>query len=94
MEFNCSQCDKCYSLKMSLSNHIRIIHGNPKLHPCTHCDYKAKSKQNCEMHIKSIHKKFKEICEVCGKQFSNSPNLNRHRRRKNHLNSSNIENMN
>ena len=72
MEFNCSQCDKCYSLKMSLSNHKRLIHGNPKLHPCTHCDYKAKSNQDCEMHIKSIHKKIKE---------TNSPNLNRHRKK-------------
>ena len=82
-----------YSNYESLSNHKRLIHGNPKLHPCTHCEYKAKSKEHCEMHIKSIHEKIKEKCTVCGKQFSNSHNLNRHRK-KNHLNSSYIENMN
>ena len=57
MEFKCSQCDKCYRLKMSLSNHKRLIHGNPKLYPCTRCEYTAKSNQDCEMYIKSIHGK-------------------------------------
>ena len=83
-EFKCSQC---YRLKMSLSNHKRVIHGNPKLYPCTCCEYTAKSKQ----FIKSIHEKIKETCEVFGKQFSNSPNLNTHK--KNYLNSSSIEKM-
>ena len=31
------------------------------------------------MHIKSIQEKFKEICKVCRKQFSNLHNLNRHK---------------
>ena len=66
---------------MSFSNDKRLIHGNPKLHPCIHCEYKSKSKQHCEMHIKSIHEKFKETCKVCGKQFSNLHNLNRHKRK-------------
>ena len=44
-----------------------------------HCKNELKSKQHCEMHIKSINKKFKETCKVCGNQFSNLHNLSRHK---------------
>ena len=59
MEFRCSECDKCFKMKMCLSNHKRHIHGNPKQYPCTQCEYTSKIKRDCEMHMRSIHEKIK-----------------------------------
>ena len=80
MDFKCSKCENCYSSKMSLSNHKRLMHGNPKLYPCTQCEYISKCKQNCKMHIRAIHDKIKELCKVCGKQYSSKNNLHRHKK--------------
>lgn len=66
---------------MCLSNHKRLKHGNPKQFPCTHCKYVSTNRGHCEMHIRSQHENIKEICAKCGKQFSNQPNLNRHKRK-------------
>ena len=57
MKFSCSQCEKCYGSKMSLSNHKRLNHGHPKLYPCTLCQYTSKMRQVCEMHIRAVHEK-------------------------------------
>ena len=85
MKFSCSQCEKCYGSKMSLSNHKRLNHGNPKLYPCTLCQYTSKMRQVCEMHIRAVHEKIREFCEVCGKHYSSKNNLHRHKK-KIHLN--------
>ena len=85
MEFPCIQCEKIYRSKMSLSNHKRLTHGNPKVHPCIQCDYQTKIKRDCNMHIKSVHEKIQEECLQCGKRYSNIYNLMRHKR-KCHLN--------
>ena len=90
MEFRCIACDKCFKMKMCLSNHMRLIHGNPRQYPCTQCEYTSRIKRDCEMHIRSIHEKIKDICMVCEKQYSNRHNLNRHRK-KHHLHLQNLK---
>ena len=69
MEFKCSECDKCYTIKMSLSNHKRLIHGNPKLFPCTQCEYTPRIKRDCEMHRRLIHEKIKELSDIYVGEF-------------------------
>ena len=91
MEFKCGQCDKCYASKMSLSQHRRLIHGNPKLYPCTLCEYVSKTRQKSERHIRAVHEKIKETCEICDKQYSSKNNLHRHKK-KIHLPNQNKEN--
>ena len=81
MEFKCACCDKCCASKQSLSIHKRLIHGNPKLYPCTQCEYAAKTRKNCERHIRAVHEKIKEICEICENQYSTMDNLNRHKKK-------------
>jgi hypothetical protein len=39
MAFNCDQCDASYSVRMSLSNHKILKHGDAKQFACQHCEY-------------------------------------------------------
>ena len=85
MDFKCIQCEKSYRSKMALSNHKRLIHGNPKVHSCIQCEYTTKIKRDQDMHIRSVHEKIQEECMECGKKYSNIYNLKRHKR-KHHMN--------
>ena len=85
MKFQCLLCEKSYGNKMTLSNHKRLVHGDPKVYICTKCEYTTKIKRDCDMHIRSLHEKIQEECLECGKKYSNIYNLKRHKR-KQHMN--------
>ena len=70
---------------MTLSNHKRLVHGNPRVYLCTKCEYTTKIKRDQDMHIRSVHEKIQEECLECGKKYSNIYNLKRHKR-KHHMN--------
>ena len=78
MEFKCGKCPKTYKIKMCLTNHARIKHGTPKQYQCTYCKYLTPHKGHWETHIKSQHEHFKELCDICGKEFLNQSNVYRH----------------
>ena len=78
MTFKCDKCDASYPLKMSLLNHIRIKHEDAKQFFCQHCVYETKNKVHLKQHVKSLHLGMKEICETCGRKFSDKSNLNKH----------------
>ena len=50
--FQCPDCDKNYTHKTNLQDHIRTIHKGEKI-TCTECDYKATNKSNISRHINS-----------------------------------------
>ena len=75
MEFKCGQCSKSYTIKMYLTNHARMKHGNPKQFQCKYCEYLTPHKGHLETHIRSQHENIKELCSGCGKQFSNQSNV-------------------
>ena len=78
MAFNCDLCDASYPVRKSLLNHIRLKHGNHEEFKCQHCVYTTSKKGNLQQHESSIHAKVQEICEICGKNFSDKSNLNKH----------------
>ena len=80
MAFECDDCNASYSLRKNLLSHKRLKHGNPLEFACQHCVYKTTKKENLKQHVRSQHEKVKEICETCGKSFSDKPTLNRHLR--------------
>ena len=66
---------------MSLSNHKRLTHENAKQFNCQKCVYTSTKKENLQQHVHSQHVKVKEICEICGKNFSDKSHLNRHKKK-------------
>ena len=78
MGFNCDQCDATYPVRKSLVNHKRLKHSDAKLFACSQCIYTTTKKANLEQHIRSLHEKVKETCEVCRKTFFDKSNLRKH----------------
>ena len=74
----CDECEATYPVRMSLSNHKRLKHGDAKQFNCEHCVYTTTKKENLVQHVRSQHEKVKEICETCGKNFTDKPTLNAH----------------
>ena len=67
MAFMCDECDATYPVRISLSNHKRLKHGDVLQFNCEHCVYSTTKKDHLEQHVKSVHDKEKVICETCGR---------------------------
>ena len=55
----CDECDATYPVRMSLSNHKRLKHGDAKQFYCEHCVYTTSNKTHLQQHIQSVHDKEK-----------------------------------
>ena len=78
MAFKCDKCDASYPVRKSLLNHIRLKHGDAKQFTCQHCVYATANRSHYEQHLRSLHQGIKEICDICGRNFSDKSNLNKH----------------
>ena len=78
MGFNCDQCDATYPVRKSLVNHKRLKHSDAKLFSRKQCIYTTTNISHLEQHIRSLHEKVKETCEVCRKTFFDKSNLRKH----------------
>ena len=78
MVYPCDQCDASFPVRKSMLNHKRLKHGDTKQFNCEKCVYTSNKKENLQQHVRSQHEKIKEICETCGKNFTDKPTLNAH----------------
>ena len=88
-EFRCKTCDKTYTTKGRLNNHILSIHKEIG-EKCRLCDNFFENSKNLKQHIKNYHQKtFCGICKQCDKQFFNRISFSRHKNEKHGSNKSN-----
>jgi len=52
----CEICDKKFTEKSTLNQHLKVIHNLKKKYPCNHCDYIATQSCNRLRHVKMKHK--------------------------------------
>ena len=54
-DFKCTECDKAFTNKNRLANHLRI-HTGAKPFKCKICDYHSNRRDNVLLHCKKVHK--------------------------------------
>lgn len=84
-KWKCYVCEKEYSSKLTLNQHL-ITHS-PSLirYWCDTCHKGFYDKSKYNSHVRSHAKKAEHICNICGKKFSTKFNLQRHEKCKEHL---------
>ena len=75
--FQCDRCNKQYSHKSHLTQHISSVHDGKK-HECDHCKKQFSHKFTLTRHISNVHDRKKYECVLCNKQFSDKGSLKRH----------------
>ena len=78
--FKCTQCDKAYTTKNKLTEHIELKHSGRKMHECYVCGAGFTHKLMRDSHMLS-HSTGKKLfdCETCGARFIYEANLRLHR---------------
>ena len=72
-------CDKSFSSKQYLKNHIYTIHEGHKDNKCDSCGKSFTRLQSLERHLHTVHDGYKDYkCESCGKSFSQAGHLKTH----------------
>ncbi len=89
-EYECDKCNKSFTAKQTLDNHIRAKHTKEKeLWECTKCDFKNLTKGNCRIHYVRMHCKSKVekildetdngfACKTCNKTYKGATSFYYH----------------
>ena len=79
--FSCEKCDKGFSKKFNLKEHVQSVHEGRKL-LCETCGKGFVNRDSLRNHIDHIHNKFKRksqhLCNICGKDYSKKWALDQH----------------
>ena len=66
----CHICDRMFSIKKSLENHIEAVHGGKKPYKCKICDHCFTQSSGLSGHVKRAHEEKKIECVICGAMIS------------------------
>lgn len=82
----CRVCLKGFASQEDLTNHLARTHLEDKFYECDLCKRVFTSLKACEYHVQ-LHKCMQSVvCQICGRSFSSSQALARHRRKASHHN--------
>ena len=77
--FKSKACDRIYSGKLSLKQHIASVHEGKKPFKCKACHYSCSIKGSLSLHVASVHERKKQFkCEACDCSFLAKGPLKRH----------------
>ena len=79
--FQCTECNKHFNFRNSLSKHIKSDHEQMSF-SCLVCDKSFNYQSNLQRHVNVKHCKpqLKFKCGLCSKYFQNSSTLKKHKR--------------
>mgnify|MGYP001339042283 FL=1 len=75
--YKCHQCEKDYTKKCKLLDHVQIVHEGLPI-KCKHCPKTFNSKPGLYFHMKSVHEGVAYQCEQCHKSFTQKYFLKQH----------------
>merc|ERR1712062_568032 len=78
--FKCNQCQKGFSSKKYLIEHVESVHEGVKFQ-CDQCSKTYTYRNGLHDHIQSDHQGVTYNCHQCHKKFSQKTNLKRHIRK-------------
>ena len=79
-KYECESCNKTFSHRSNLYQHIHSKHEGIK-YACDKCDYQATQQGNLSKHIQSKHEGVKYACDQCDYQATFPSNLRTHIRK-------------
>ena len=82
--FQCKLCEKNFSKKGGLMNHIKTIHNNEKF-SCDQCFYQSSCSSNIKRHIEYKHLGIKYQCDQCEYQTPRKDTLKDHLQSKHYV---------
>ena len=77
--FSCNVCDRAFSERYKMKNHINIVHKGEKIFKCAICEISFSGKGNLNVHVSSVHQMKKPFkCDVCSKCYTTNNSLIKH----------------
>ena len=75
--YQCTECDKSFKERRSLTDHLRVHSGEPQPYVCDVCSKSFSHRTTFANHMKT-HSKETHHCNECGKSFKWKKGLQRH----------------
>ncbi|CAG9856166.1 unnamed protein product [Phyllotreta striolata] len=73
-------CTLCGKSIVSLSQHLKGVHGNPDSFKCSKCDKSFSCKKHLQRHMLVHSDSYNHVCTTCGKGFKTSFSMRVHMR--------------
>ena len=78
IKYKCNKCEKQYSGKNGLQQHIRYEHE--VRYPCQFCVFRGTSQSKLRQHTEKIHDGEKYQCEFCEKEYKDLRSMRKHKK--------------
>ena len=78
IKHQCNKCEKSYTFKRDLEQHIKFVHEKIKDVICDTCGKRFKTKTELRLHITKVHDCKQFACTTCHKVFNAKSNLRFH----------------